>query len=72
MSALPGPACGGLCVIHAPHLGGSVCELPAGHDGGHLCVDCPEYKALRRAEMIAERVAAHKALRDLAVAPDED
>lgn len=67
---MPSQACTGDCPQH-----GRLCELDPGHDGGHECHechDCPGQQARRRAQTIADRVASHKAMRDLTIAPDED
>lgn len=64
---MPIKACIGDCAQH-----GRLCELDPNHPGDHECVDCPEYLRRQRAQMIADRVAAHKAMRDLTIAPDED
>lgn len=62
-----GPACVGDCPTH-----GRLCEQDPGHDGEHDCPECPTYLRRQRAAQIAERVATHKALRDLTITPDED
>ncbi|HWB38356.1 MAG TPA: hypothetical protein VHA75_20250 [Rugosimonospora sp.] len=60
-----GPGCDGMCMDHAAHLGGTICELPRGHDGDHECVDCPGYLRRRYHENVQARVRQFKALRDI-------
>lgn len=65
---MPTLACTGECPQHD-----RLCEREPGHTGDCECVDCPGQRARRRAEMIADRVAAHRIYRELIeTTPDVD